>query len=203
VAKQVEGNNHSEEVQFTRINDCQSNSMSENTLSSSDVRTAHMNEPLSKGFSSNGSNEVTAERGQICCPQNNVSNQENVWNGNSVGFVREIPNHPIDLALPIIQNKPDQNPPGPFESPRRIPADKEYSSIDSRGYSTTVFEGHFSYDGPVGISKERTCVRPIEETRGETGATREKRLAPMEPSSRGESSGCELPLVGREQRRHS
>jgi hypothetical protein len=87
----VESNNNREEVQVTRINNRQSGSMSENTLSSSDVRITHISEPLTREVSCNG------------------SNQENVWNGNSVGFVREIPNHPLDLALPIFENKPDQN----------------------------------------------------------------------------------------------
>jgi hypothetical protein len=107
--KQIESQNNSEEVYCTRINNRQSDSSIENTLTNSDVRITDISEPLTREVSCNGPNEMTAERGQTCCPHNNVSIQENVWNGNSVGFVREIPNQPIDLALPIFENKPDQN----------------------------------------------------------------------------------------------
>ncbi|PNF42060.1 hypothetical protein B7P43_G10991 [Cryptotermes secundus] len=58
----------------------------------------HVNEPISNEVSCNGSN-----------PHNDVNSQEKVWSGNPGEFVRGILSHPVELTLPIFENKPDQN----------------------------------------------------------------------------------------------
>ncbi|XP_023702640.1 uncharacterized protein LOC111861912 [Cryptotermes secundus] len=96
--KRVESKNNCEEVQCMGINNRQSDSRIEKTLSSSDIMITHVNEPISNEVSCNGSN-----------PHNDVNNQEKVWSGNPGEFVRGILSHPVDLTLPIFENKPDQN----------------------------------------------------------------------------------------------
>jgi hypothetical protein len=90
------------------INNRQSDSRIENTLLNSDVVITNISEPVSNGVSRNGFNEETTE-GQTCSPHNDVSNQEKVWTGNPGEFARGILSHPLDLALPSFENKPDQN----------------------------------------------------------------------------------------------
>jgi hypothetical protein len=106
--KLVGSKSNCEEVQGMKITNRQSDSGIERTLSSSDIMITHISDPVSSGVSCNSSNEELAE-GQTSSHHYDASNQREMCSGNHGEFVRGILSHPFELALPIFEDKPDQN----------------------------------------------------------------------------------------------